>query len=54
MTKIIEKIIEPEKVRAGSIFKLKIKVINFLSYKEVKNKKYQYYTKFKYTDLKGE
>ena len=31
--KIIEKIVEPENVKIVYIFKLKIKVINFLIYK---------------------
>lgn len=51
--KIIEKIVEPEKVKIGSIFKLKIKVIKFLSYKELKTENYQYYTQFRYIGLKG-
>lgn len=54
MMKIIEKIVEPEKIKTGSIFKLKIKVINFLSYKEVKTENYQYYTQLRYIDLRGE
>lgn len=53
MSKIIEKIVEPTKVTVGSTFKLKIKVINYLIYKEMKSKNYKYYKNYKYKDLKG-
>jgi len=36
MNKIIEKIVEPNKVNVGSIFKLKIKVIRYMTCKEMK------------------
>lgn len=54
MSKIIEKIVEPTKIQVGSIFKLKIKVIRYLKYKEMKTKNYNYFKSIKYGDLKGE
>ena len=53
MSKIQEIIVEPTKVQVGSTFKLKIKAINYLIYKEVKTKSYKYYKNYKYKDLKG-
>ena len=53
MPKIQEIIIEPTKIKVGSIFKLKLKVINYLIYKEMKTKNYKYFKKYKYKDLKG-
>lgn len=53
MSKIQEIIVEPTKVQVGSTFKLKIKAINYLIYKEVKTKNYKYYKNYKYKDLKG-
>lgn len=53
MSKIIEKIVEPEKIITGSIFRLKVKVINYLTYLETKTKTYNYYKNVKYKDLKG-
>lgn len=54
MPKIIEKIVEPGKIFVGSTFKLKVKVINYLTYKELKTKTYDYYKNLSYKDLKGE
>lgn len=54
MNKIIEKIIEPNKVYVGSTFKLKIKAIRYMTYREIQNKKYNYIDDFEYKDLKGE
>lgn len=56
MSKIIEKIIEPSRVEIGSIFKLKIKAIKYLTYNELKTKSYSYYknNNITYNDLKGE
>ena len=56
MSKIIEKVVEPSKIYAGSTFKLKIKVIRYLTYNELKTKNYDYYieTKIKYKELKGD
>lgn len=53
MSKIQEIIIEPTKVQVGSIFKLKVRVINYLTYKEMKSKNYKYFKDYKYKDLKG-
>lgn len=36
MSKIIEKIVEPSKINVGSTFKLKIKVIRYMTCKEMK------------------
>ena len=54
MSKIQEIIVEPTKVQVGSTFKLKIKAINYLTYKEMKTKNYNYFKSIKYGDLKGE
>lgn len=54
MNKITEKIIEPSKVYAGSTFKLKIKAIRYMTYREIQNKKYNNIDDFEYKDLKGE
>ena len=51
--KIIETIVEPNKIEIGSTFRLKVKAINYLTYKEMKTKKYKYYKSYKYKDLKG-
>lgn len=53
MSKIQEVIVEPEKVSVGSTFKLKVRVINYLTYKEMKTKNYKYFKDYKYKDLKG-
>lgn len=54
MSKIIEKIVEPTKIQIGSIFKLKVKAIRYLKYKEMKTQNYTYFISIKYRDLKGE
>ena len=54
MNKITEKIIEPNKVYVGSTFKLKIKAIRYMTYRETKTKNYNYIDDFEYKDLKGE
>lgn len=53
MSKIQEIIVEPTKVRVGSTFKLKLRVINYITYKEMKTKSYKYYKSYKYKGLKG-
>lgn len=53
MSKIQEIIVEPTEVRVGSTFKLKLRVINYITYKEMKTKNYKYYKSYKYKDLKG-
>lgn len=54
MSKIIEKIIEPSKPETGSIFKLKIKAIRYLTYSEIKNKTVSKIKQYKVSELKGE
>lgn len=51
MSKIQEIIVEPIKVQVGSTFKLKIKVIKYLTYKEMKTKNFKYFKNYKYKDL---
>lgn len=52
--KIIEKILEPSKIFTGSIFKLKIKAIRYLKYKEIQIKDYSYNKNYTYKDFKGD
>lgn len=56
MSKIKEIIIEPSKVYLGSIFKLKVKAIRYLTYQEIKEnqKTYQNTKKYNYRILKGD
>ena len=54
MQKIQEIILEPDKIRAGSNFRLKVKAINYLTYKELKSQNYNYFKEYKYKELKGE
>lgn len=53
MSKIQEIIVEPSKIIVGSTFKLKVKTINYITYKEMKSKTYKYFRDYKYKDLKG-
>lgn len=53
-TKIIEKIIEPSKILAGSNLKLKIKAIRYATYRELKEKQYRNIKTYDYKTLKGE
>lgn len=53
MPKIIEKILEPSEIHINNRFKLKIKVIRYLTYQEVKTKKYIDIKKFTYENIKG-
>lgn len=52
--KIIEIITEPDKIRVGSTFLLKIKAIRYLTYDEVKTKNYNKIKEFTYNEMKGE
>jgi hypothetical protein len=55
MSKIIEKIVEPNKIKVGSTFLLKIKAIRYLTYKEVKdNFTYTTIQNHTYSELKGD
>lgn len=52
--KIIEIITEPDKIRVGSTFLLKVKAIRYLTYDEVKTKTYIQIKNFTYSEMKGE
>ncbi len=54
MSKIIEKIIEPSKVEIGSIFKIKIKTIRYLTYAEIKNQKISKLKNVTIAEMKGD
>lgn len=51
--KIVEIITEPSQIHVGSVFKLKIKAIRYLTYNEVKNKTYNQIKNYAYNNLKG-
>lgn len=53
MSKIIEKILEPNKIYVGSNFMLKIKTIRYLICKEVKTKTCSEMKKFTCGEVKG-
>ena len=53
-TKIIEMLIDPEKVYSGSNFLLKVKAIRYATYEELKTKTYIDVKNYKYNELKGE
>ena len=53
MNKIIEFVVEPNKIFTGSTFLLKIKAIRHLSYEEVKSENYNYFKNHTYRDVKG-
>lgn len=54
MQKIIEKILEPDHIETGSIFKLKVKVIKYLTYNEMKQLTVPKLKEFTVSQLKGE
>nr|DAJ70499.1 MAG TPA: hypothetical protein [Caudoviricetes sp.] len=54
MQKIIEKIVEPDYIETGSIFKLKVKVIRYLTYSEIKQLTVSKLKEFTVNQLKGE
>lgn len=56
MPKILETIIEPTKIEVGSIFKLKIKAIRYVTYNELRTnqKTYNDVKTYMYAELKGE
>lgn len=54
MSKIIEKIIEPARIEAGSIFKIKVKAIRYATYDEFKEKTVDFIKDYTVDDLKGE
>ena len=52
--KIQEIILEPTKINVGSLFKLKIKAIRYMTYNELKTKTYNELKQYTYNELKGE
>lgn len=52
--KIQEIILEPTKTTVGSLFKLKIKAIRYMTYNELKTKTYNELKQYTYNELKGE
>lgn len=54
MSKIIEKILEPARIEAGSTFKIKVKVIRYATYQEMKAKTVNFIKNYTVADLKGE
>lgn len=54
MQKIIEKILEPSKIRTGSSFLLKVKAIRYATYGEVKTRKVLDLKKFTVGQMRGE
>ena len=54
MSKIQEIIVEPTKVQVGSTFKLKVKVIRYLTYNEMKQLTVSKLKDFTVNQLKGE
>lgn len=53
MNKIEEIITDPNKIHVGSIFKLKIKAICYVTYKEFKTKTYNEVKNYTYKQLGG-
>jgi len=54
MNKIIDKIVEPSHIEVGSIFKLKIKAIRYMSYEEMKVRKVSTIKQYTVAILKGD
>lgn len=54
MSKIIEKIIEPARIEAGSIFKIKVKAIRYATYEDTKSKTVGFLKSYTVADMKGE
>ncbi|MGN1300528.1 MAG: hypothetical protein ACI4VC_04205 [Clostridia bacterium] len=54
MAKIIEKIIEPNHIEIGSTFKFKVKVIEYITYSEIKNLTVEQLKQYRTSELKGE
>jgi len=53
--KIVEKIVEPNKIFVNSVFKLKIKAIRHATYEEIKDKlTYTTLKNYSYNNLRGE
>lgn len=54
MSKIIERIVEPNHIEVGSTFKLKVRVIEYLAYSEIKELTVEQLKKYTTSELKGE
>ncbi len=54
MAKIIEKIVEPNHIEVGSTFKLKVRVIEYLTYSEIKELTVEQLKQYDTSELKGE
>lgn len=54
MQKITEIVVEPSKIFVGSTFKLKIKAIRELTYKELEEKEYSYFESISYKGIEGD
>lgn len=54
MQKIIEKIVEPAHIETGSIFKLKVKVIRYLTHNEMKQLTVSKLKDFTVNQLRGD
>lgn len=52
--KIVETIVEPNKIEVGTKFKLKVKVIEYLTYSEIKNLSTLQLKEYSTKQLKGE
>lgn len=52
--KIIEQILEPTKIMCGSVFKLKIKAIRYMTYEEMKSLTVLNLKSYTVSSLKGE
>ena len=53
MNKIIEKRIEPAKIKTSINFDLKIKTVRYATYEELREKTYEQIKEFTYSELKG-
>ena len=54
MSKIIEKVVEPSRVEIGSIFRLKIKAIRYMTYAEMKEQLVSKIKEYTVAELKGD
>lgn len=54
MSKILEKIAEPNYIQVGSTFKLKVRVIEYLTYSEIKELTVEQLKQYTISELKGE
>lgn len=52
-TKIVEQIVEPSKIISGSIFKIKIRAIRYMTYEELSKLKVSALKTYTVSELKG-